>query len=217
MTHETARRTARSQRSAAPPTTRPSGSVSAPGFVPLHGLAVRRMTNPTAKKAPEVTTLVALNARLKELNLKPVLSEELETTDKALDAAVAASTLSLAKGTTRGAVLSALKSALTNPAKSKQPTVLEARKQQAKECPTFGGEYHGGAANQLHVHAYGGGFHLKGPGGRYDIVQNGKLYADKLKEARAALSAYEKKGAALTLHAAIDKALLAAGQPLDTY
>jgi hypothetical protein len=48
-------------------------------------------------------------------------------------------------------------------------------------------EYIGGAANDSHIHQYGGGFHLKLGKSRFNLVQNGIVYNDKYQEAIVAL------------------------------
>ncbi len=64
-----------------------------------------------------------------------------------------------------------------------------------KECPLFATpgtakankEYNGGGADDSHVHVYGGGFHLKLGGDRYNIVQRNVLYTEGIKNAHAAM------------------------------
>jgi hypothetical protein len=57
-------------------------------------------------------------------------------------------------------------------------------------------EYIGGDANESHIHQYSGGFHLKLGSHRFNIVQNGKVYAESLKMAKEALKNIEGKRAA---------------------
>lgn len=68
-------------------------------------------------------------------------------------------------------------------------------------CPLFANarneranaEYLGGTENEPHVHIYGGGFHLKLGSKRFDIVQNGKLYAEPMTRAHDELKGHALK------------------------
>ena len=183
---------------------------------------VQRMV--TAKKA-NLANLTELNAHLKALQSKVVIGasdfEDESPTAAAIDKAIAASSMTVTKALTKKAIVSEINTRLANQvaqAKKPQPKGPSPRILAAQACPTINGakgQYYGGGDNELHVHDVGGAAHLKGPGGaRKNFISDSKLRAGSLREARLMLVGHAH---ADILNAAIDKALLAYGYPLDNY
>jgi hypothetical protein len=195
----------------------------ASGLRPLPGgdRVVQRMKQKDGKTL--IKTLAELNAYLKSFNkgleLIPERDFDEEPTTSALNAAIAASTMTVGTSTTIAGIVADLKPHLAAgkiPKAAKDP--LTVRKEAAKKCRTWPadkGSYYGGPSNALHVHDVGGGFHVKvGADDRKNVYADGKLRKDALKEARDAIRGHPL---ADTLNAAIDKALIVYGLELDTY
>lgn len=173
-------------------------------------------------KGKSVSNLKELNVLLKSVGSSVVIGpsdfEDDSPTASALDTAIAAASTVVTKSTTRRQLIADIGARLSNQkaqAKKPPPDRETLRRQAAKACRTFDGQYYGGDNQTLHVHDVGGDFHLKGPGGsRKNIYVDSKLRVDVLRDARTLLEGHPM---AATLHAAIDKALIAYNLPLDNY
>lgn len=190
----------------------PVAAAVAPASVATGTVVHQLMSKKSGRKLEPITTLAELNAVLKD---KALTLEELGDPKQAtVDAVIAGWDRTIDGNVDRKSLLTGITDRLAKPAtaKSTGDTRTDAARTLAGHNDGSGGVYYGGGANQPHVHVYRNGFHLKMPK-RFDIVQMGIFYEGKLKEAREALTA-ARKG---YLHAAIDRALLEKGYPLDTY